>query len=374
MSLHKISTVYRLILGALIAAPFLGVQVAYGQGPIGFGSLYIMTNRAEGNSVLVYRRITTGALMQIQEARTEGLGTGFTADPLQSQGALTLSRDGRVLLAVNPASGDLTAFVVKAGGLEFGSKVPSGGALPVSVTEHNGIVYVLNQLGNANISGFNVTPAGQLTPIADSTKNLAGMALAQPAQVSFTPDGTELLVSEKGTDLLDIFKLQNDGRTSDPIVQMSSGHTPFGFTFGPAGSVIVSEVERRFPMAATVSSYREDGDGLAPVSPAVPNRQSGACWVTVTGTTAWVVNTGSSNISAYHVDSNGMLTLVNPVAATTGANTGPIDLVSSRDGSLIYVLESNVGSVAAFQVNGDSLAPLFTLKGLPLTIQGIAIR
>ena len=80
-----------------------------------------------------------------------------------SQGAISLSADGRVLLVVNPASGDLTAFRVTSTGLKFGSKVSSGGAFPVSVTCNGDVVYVLNQLGTANICGFTVSDSCRLT-------------------------------------------------------------------------------------------------------------------------------------------------------------------------------------------------------------------
>ena len=135
-----------------------------------------------------------------------------------SQGALSLCPGGKVLLAVNPASGDLTAFRVTATGLEFGSKVPSGGAFPVSVTCKGGLVYVLNQLGVPNISGFKVNDSGQLQKIPLSTRDLAGGPLALPAQVSFTPDGTQLLVTEKGTNIIDVFAV---GPMAEPMVQLS---------------------------------------------------------------------------------------------------------------------------------------------------------
>ena len=142
-----------------------------------------------------------------------------------------MSDDGRILVAVNPASGDITAFVVTSSGLNFGSKLSSHGALPVSVTIHDGLVYVVNQLGIANIAGFRVDQNGSLTYIDGSTRALAGGALALPAQISFTPDGLHLLVTEKGTDSIDVFDVQADGHTTGPLTQPSSGHTPFGFTF-----------------------------------------------------------------------------------------------------------------------------------------------
>ena len=132
------------------------------------------------------------------------------------------------------------------------------------------------------------------------------------------PDGTQLLVTEKGTNIIDVFAVRPDGRTDGPIVEASSGRTPFGFAFGPSESVVVAEVENRLPLKATVSSYQLAGStGLGSVSSTILNQQSGACWVAITGTTAWVVNTGTATISAYQVGAGGNLLIVDPDAAFT---------------------------------------------------------
>src|SRR5689334_7031446 len=78
------------------------------------GAVYVMSNKAKANSVLVYQRAADGKLTFVQEAPTHGLGTGVTLDPLQSQGALAMCSGGKTLLAVNPGSGELTAFEVTA--------------------------------------------------------------------------------------------------------------------------------------------------------------------------------------------------------------------------------------------------------------------
>ena len=339
------------------------------------GRVYVMTNKAKHNSVLVYDRAADGTLSFVEESPTDGAGTGVTLDPLMSQGAIALRADGKLLFAVNPASGDLTAFRVTQNGLQFASKLPSGGAFPVSVTVSGNLVYVLNQLGIANISGFTVNDLGHLQPIPLSTRDLVGRALALPAQVSFTPDGTQLIVTEKGTNLLDIFQVQPDGRTSGPTAQSSSGKTPFGFAFGPSDTVVVSEVENRLPLKATVSSYLlTGGAALQPVSLKVRDKQSGACWVAVTGDVAWVVNTGTAVISAYQIGAAGALNLVSPIAASTGDGSSPIDNAASADGKFLYVLKSATGQIAAFAINGSSLTPLFTQTGLPLSIQGIVVQ
>src|SRR4051812_2417774 len=117
MSTRRVHAVVATIF-LLLSTVVLWSQTTNPPTPAGTGAVYVMTNRAEGNSVLVYARAADGTLTKIQEASTHGLGTGFSMDPLQSQGALTLSGDGRFLFAVNAASGDLTVFLVTPSGLQ----------------------------------------------------------------------------------------------------------------------------------------------------------------------------------------------------------------------------------------------------------------
>lgn len=337
------------------------------------GRVYVLSNKPE-NSVLVFNRASDGSLTFIQEAPTQGAGTGATGDPLQSQGSLALSADGTILLAVNPASGELTAFRVTDAGLEFGSKVLSGGFFPVSVTVYNNLVYVLNQLGVPNINGYTVSDTAQLLEIPNSGRDLAGGPLALPAQVSFTPNGRQIIVTEKGTRLLDTFNVLANGLTQGPLGQPSLGKTPFGFAFGPGNSVIVSEAQGGLPLHATTSSYRLPANPrLQGVSRTVPDNGTAACWVAVTGDVAWVVNTASANISSYSIASDGSITLANPVAAAI-PNTVPIDTAASSDGAFLYDVLSTTGQIAIFAINGSTLTLLTTVNGLPLSDQGIVAR
>ncbi len=365
---------FTLVLFTILAWSICGQAAA--EGSSGDGAVYVMTNKHEGNSVQVFKRGTSGGLRLIQEAFTQGLGTGATRDPLMSQGAIALSGDGKLLFAVNPATADITAFRVTSSGLEFGSKVSSGGLFPVSVTEHNGVVYVVNQLGITTISGYTVNANGQLQPISGSIKELPGGGTALPAEVKFNPEGSALLVTEKGTDEIDAFPVQSDGRTGTPVVQASSGRVPFGFTFTPQGSVIVTETNGGLPDLGTVSSYSESGTSLTLVSGSVPSTQTATCWVDLAnqGQTAFVVNTVSGTISSYTVASDGHLSVAKAVAGNPGATSVPIDLSITPDGQYLYVIKSALGSVGIFRVNGTSLTPINTVSGLPLSIQGILAR
>ena len=64
-----------------------------------------------------------------------------------------------------------------------------------------------------------------------------------------------------------------------------------------------------------------------------------------------------------------------PVLTTQAVDaTSPIDAAASDDENFLYVLKSATGEIAAFQVNGTTLTPLFTQGGLPLSIQGIVAK
>src|ERR1051325_4007887 len=76
------------------------------------GAVYVMTN-APANSVVVFHRNHDGTLTRGGSFSTHGAGFGSGVDPLGSQGALTLTSDHRLLLAVNAGSNDISIFGVK---------------------------------------------------------------------------------------------------------------------------------------------------------------------------------------------------------------------------------------------------------------------
>jgi 6-phosphogluconolactonase (cycloisomerase 2 family) len=139
-----------------------------------------MGNQAAENTILVFSRNANGSLSKLQEVPTQGKGSGGTLDPLGSGSAVTLSDDGRLLFAVNAGSNEVSSFTVTDDGLQFASKAPSGGTMPVSVAVHLDTAYVLNAAGTPNVTAFRVGLSGQLNMIANSTKALPGGANAGP--------------------------------------------------------------------------------------------------------------------------------------------------------------------------------------------------
>ncbi len=339
------------------------------------GAVYVLTNQSTDNTIVVFERAENGTLVRAQEVSAHGRGSG---GGLGSQGALTLSDSGHLLLAVNAGSNELSVLAVSEDGLHFVGKVASGGVRPISVTVHEGIVYVLNAGGTPNVTGFTLSRSGRLQQIPNSVHTLAG-AKAAAAQVQFSPEGDLLLVTEKNTNLIDIFQVDDDGRIEHAASLPSNNATPFGFSFGPRGIVIVSEAAGGAPGASTLSSYRvidghSDNDTLQTISKSVPDTQAAACWVVITrsGRLAFTSNTGSGTVSSYRVSRRGELSLDSAVAADLGAGSAPTDMALTGNSRFLYVLNSGIGTVAGFRVKAGILTPVNEPAGLPLSAVGLA--
>lgn len=340
------------------------------------GAVYVTSNAPGGNQVLAFGRASDGTLTPAGAYPTGGTGTGAG---LGSQGAVVLSADGRWLLAVSAGSGHVSAFRVRPHGLERTDVEPSGGAMPVSVTSHGRVVYVLNAGGAGNVAGFTLSPGGDLSPLPGSTRPLSA-AGAAPAQVEFSPDGRTLVVTEKATSRIVTYAVDRQGRAGPPVAHPSAGATPFGFAFSGRDRLIVSEAFGGAPDASATSSYRLDRTGApAVVSASVPTTETAACWVAVSrdGRYAYVTNTGSGSVSGYAVGPDGTLALLDAdgVTGVTGPGSGPIDEDFSRDGRHLYVLGAGSHAVHAFAFAADgSLAPVGDLPGLPAGAAGLAAR
>ena len=167
------------------------------------GMVFTSTNAVTGNEVLVYASPDTSGLAFRTRVATRGTGTG---GGLGNQGAVTLSRDGRHLFVVNARSNNVTTFAVRRRALAWMSTTDAGGLQPVSVTEHHGIVYVLNANGPGNVTGFRNVD-GVLTALPGSTQPLSATTGTGPAQVGFDPEGEVLLVTEKATNKLTSYRV-----------------------------------------------------------------------------------------------------------------------------------------------------------------------
>jgi 6-phosphogluconolactonase len=348
------------------------------------GAVYVLTNQTN-NAVAVFRRTAKGTLTFADEFPTGGAGNPTpqppdpVTDPLASQGALIITNGNRFLIAVNAGSNQISVLKIKKNELQLVDIVNSGGIRPISLALDHDLLYVLNEGGTPNITGFDFDEDGTLTPLPGSTRPLIGGAGADPAQIGFSHDGELLVVTEKNGNRLNTYTIDDNGLPSAPIANASNGTTPFGFAFNNADTLVVSEAFGGALNQSAASSYSASNASiLSVISGSVPNSQTASCWVVITnnGKLAFVSNTASGTISSYRINAeNGSLTLLNPVAANTGMGSAPIDMALSVNSRILFVLRGGTQSVASFRIGGDgSLTPVDTAGGLPFGAQGIAAK
>jgi 6-phosphogluconolactonase len=350
----------------LLAAVAFSVLPAQAQA----GAVYTLTNSSGGNAVMVFSRSADGRISPGGMFATGGTGTG---GGLGSQGALAIDAGNKFLFAVNAGSNDISVFGIQSSGLSLVDRVSSGGKQPISLTVNHNVLYVLNDGGavggSDTIAGFAVTADGSLQPI------VSGLALSAPsvgpAEITFSADGDLLIVTEKGTNNIDVFTVDNNGVATGPMVYPSAAQTPYGFAFGKRDQLIVSDAVGGGPGAGAMSSYAISRDGtLQVITGSAADNQTAPCWVVLTsdGRFAYTTNTGSGNVSGYSVRFDGTLQLLgNGISANTGPTSSPVDAAVSNDSRFLYVLTPGTRNVQGFAIalNG-SLTPVSAALGAGL--------
>jgi hypothetical protein len=258
-----------------------------------------------------------------------------------------------------------------------------------------------------------------LIPIPGSTRGLDATqstvrpdTLFNPAQVSFTPDGRQLVVTIKdaanlsaeviptGPGRVLVFNVGRDGRPSDDsfsfgrderqskdssddgrdgqpsFVQTNlQNHGPFGFSFDRNGNLIIALFLGSGPPGFTgaVGSFRPNANGtLTGITPDVLNGQLDTCWVENNGKYAYTANYTSGNVSSYSIGSNGGLRLLDPTAGSTDMppkkqGSTPIDIRVTDDGQFLYDVLPGSGKVAGWRINNNG--SLTKLDEFPITIE-----
>lgn len=359
--------------GAAAAAASVPARADDGAPAWRAGRVYTSTNAAGGNMLLVYAPADDGSLQLQQTHATQGLGTGAG---LGSQGAVTLSGDGRHLFVVNAGSHTVSSFALERPVPELVSVAPSGGLMPTSVAESGGLVYVLNAGGDGNVAGLR-NLNGELQALPGSTRGLSAAGGTAPGQVGFGSVGDVLVVTERATNRLSSWRVRRDGTLGPLVVTPSAGVTPFGFAFNQRDQLFVSEAFAGVPNGSATSSYRFDQRAPATpvlVSASVPTLQGAACWLVVSpnGQWAYTANAGNSSVSSYHIARDGSITLAQSVAGVS-ANAGATDMALSAGGRRLYLLAARGQRIVGWRPLLDGmLEPTTMAIGLPAGCVGLA--
>jgi 6-phosphogluconolactonase (cycloisomerase 2 family) len=380
----KVTVVLGLAAAAAVVAVPASASASTDASPI-VRHVYVNDNTAGANTIGAFNRHADGTLTTEAGSPFAAGGAG-TGAGLASQGALQISADGRLLIAADAGSNQVSVLRIREDGslrLVSDGVVSSGGVLPVSVAVHDDLVYVANAgTGGSNYTGFRLRDDGRLDPIAGSTVALPSSS--QPGDVLFNGPGTKLAGMRVGSSQIDSFTVGFDGRlTAAPGSPFTAqGLGPFGSEFRPTNpdQLFVSNAHNGAG-AGTVSAFSDSANGTLSSIGSSPfaDLQTAPCWVEIShdGHFLFTVNTASGTISRYSIAPGGALTLLGstPVGATGGV--GAVDARLSPDGRTLYVDESRIGAVGGFAVNGGSLTELSgspTLLPAGATPAGIVVN
>ena len=370
--------------------------------PFNFSTVYTMDNQPENHISIYERDQQDGTLNFISTVATGGSGFQLQfdpatdpaplrpqQDPLASTGSIIVagSETQKCLLAVNAGSNTVSTFKIGAAPdeLTLVGTFETGGMIPVSITERNGLVYVLNAGGNGSIMGFNLVPFtcllfpfGAPTALNQTVPAPDGILSATPAQIGFTPENNILVTIkqtngggpdfENQTGSLNVYEVnQNDGTIIvGSLIQTSLsrggfGTLPFSFTFDDSGNLLLIElagIEGSFDRGVVSVMTNIDSDPPLLTSEA----ESGAtatCWIEYNPLTSciYTTNNGSRSISSFYLNEDSEVELVSNDLG--GGLDAPIDMIQSADSKYLYALSTGAQTedlqplIYVYEMTGD---------------------
>ena len=171
---------------------------------------------------------------------------------VDSSGSTNLTPDGKVLFVVNAGDNSISSFRTTSAGPVLVSHVSSGGTLPISLTSHGNLLYVVNE-ESANIKGWTFDSSGHLTPIAGSVESLSvpfnrrvrdpsrrrrGRSASRPTATSWSSP-IRGLPAPNG--VIDVFSVDWHGAAGPAVGHQSPTPNPFGFSFAGQNNLLVSD-------------------------------------------------------------------------------------------------------------------------------------
>lgn len=363
-------------------------------------TIYVTSNKADGNTVIVFQQDAVGKFKISGEYLTGGKGTGDLEipalkkdpshplangdDPLISANAIEATADRKFLVTVNPGDGTISLMSNSADHvLKSMGTVAASDLFPISVAIHDHHVVVASVgVDNAHGSiGAYTIDNGQLLAVAGSRRDLN----ARPSTIRFSSDGEHVIVDELVTGKIKVFALEGNNLSKEPVSEINSPRgtdtrfqaIPVGFVVsGNGGDDVLFVSEARFltpdfklragkstvpqsPLyswqTGSVSTYKLSDDGqISVVSKDVltgTNVEGGEianCWVVLSkdGKTLYAANALSSSISTFDVKDNGEISLQNQTAFKDDSEMLFFgDLSVSSDGNQVFQLVGNTGQI-----------------------------
>ncbi|MDH4084737.1 MAG: lactonase family protein [Nitrospira sp.] len=359
-----------------------------GLGTIGGGegtaaSVYV-TNTGS-NDVSAYSiNQSTGGLAVIS-------GSPFVDVPAPS--AIALSSNGFFAYIANGRTNKVTAFRIGTNGaLLLGASTPdtpnpaSVGTAPraLAISRDSRFLYVANS-GSDTVTGFSIGAAGVLTLVPQTTGNPNPVSAGglSPVALAMSSTGRVLYVANSTSSTITTFQVESSGLLTQ-VPQAGPGTNPISTNVaGPTALAMSPNGQFLYvtnSASNTVTAFRVETSGLLTLIPptgSTPNPVStggttpNSIAVVRNGVHLYIAN-GGGTVSAFTIGSNGLLALVpasgtvqNPTPTLVAGST-PTALTISQDGQFLYVANSG-GTVSAYTIASDSgtLIPLTQLLGNP---------
>jgi 6-phosphogluconolactonase len=246
------------------------------------------------------------------------------------------------------------------------STPPKTGLNPLSmVMDSNGkFVFVANQ-GSNSISVFSVDGGtGLLTEIT-------GSPFATPAGPSaLAMTGTTLFVANQGAGTVSVYAVD---QASGNLTQAAGSP----FAAGTSPTALDVDSSGKFLYVAdqatnSVLAFAVAGSSLSAISGSPIAAGTAPVSVRVVGSSVYVANSGSGNVSGYSIGGSGALTAIS--GSPFSAGTNPAYIASGNSGGLVFVANQGSDNISVFQVGGGGAltaaggSPVATVVGNPAAI------
>ena len=275
------------------------------------------------------------------------------------------------LLAVNAGSNTVSSFKIgsAADELTLVSEEGSGGLYPVSITERDGLVYVLNAGGVGSIFGFNLLgftcqltplgqPATQLTRPGYNSPAPTYYITGTPAQIGFTPNN-EIMVTikqnkggppafdESGS--LNLYAVDPTNGSIGILTQTNlntlsrtqNGDLPFSFTFDSSDNLLLVEPALDGQLTNGVVSVIENvTSGVVPtITSEATTESTASCWIQYNpkSSCVYTTNNGGNNMSSFSLNDEGEVERESTVESELNR---PIDMIQSHDYKYLYAFST----------------------------------
>lgn len=324
----------------------------------------------------------------VPSASGTAAASGAAATEIRNPFHLLLAPSGQVLyVASNVAGGTVHALSVDGGKLLPLSEMPAGdGPIHLSLHPSGGYLVAVNH-DSGNFMTYRLGEDGRITGQVQDVAHVqavpgAGHPYAQagphPHMSVFDPGGERLLIPDKGTDYVHVYRF-------DPRTGLCTPHSQvyLGAAFGPRflavhpswrylyvigeirSLVTVCEYDQR-----TGALWTLDSVPTVPEGAAEGNAPSGLA-LSPDGRFLYAANRGQDSIAVFAVrDGGARLEPADPVQVGDPLTMFPWDLRFRRDGRVLYVANQIAGTVQAYDV--DPATGTLRPVGAPLQVPGAA--